>query len=66
MIEISGAKPKTVPFKWIYEGKHHFRYEYDFEAFEWALNSKTKCVLITNPHNPTGKVLSKSDIEIIT
>lgn len=37
-------------------------YELDWNEFENALNEKTKVVLINSPHNPTGKMMSESDL----
>lgn len=31
--------------------------------FERALTPKTKVVMITNPHNPSSKIFSKSELE---
>jgi aspartate aminotransferase len=35
----------------------------DLDAMDKAFTEKTKAVLINSPHNPTGKVYSKKDIE---
>jgi len=34
-------------------------WDIDFEAFEKALNPKTRIVLINTPHNPVGKVFTQ-------
>jgi aspartate/methionine/tyrosine aminotransferase len=41
-------------------------WKYDFEAFEARISDKTKLVMLTNPNNPTGKMLSQSEIETLT
>jgi aspartate/methionine/tyrosine aminotransferase len=41
-------------------------FEFDYEAFEEALNPNTKVVLLTNPHNPAGKYLSREEIANIS
>lgn len=38
-------------------------YTPNWELIENACNEKTKMIIITNPHNPTGKILTESDIE---
>ena len=40
-------------------------YAYDGEAFERAITAKTKLVLLNTPHNPTGKVFSRAELEHI-
>ncbi|GLD94990.1 hypothetical protein PINS_up003615 [Pythium insidiosum] len=35
------------------------------EAFAQAFTSRTRVVLLNNPHNPTGKVFTKAELEII-
>ncbi len=35
----------------------------DFELLEKSITSKTKAILLTNPNNPTGTVLSKQEVE---
>lgn len=32
---------------------------YDMDLLDKKINKKTKVVMITNPHNPTGKVFSQ-------
>lgn len=38
-------------------------YTPNWEIIEKACTSKTKMIIINNPHNPTGKILTESDIE---
>jgi len=38
-------------------------YTPNWELIENACNNKTKMIVITNPHNPTGKIMTLSDIE---
>ncbi len=40
-------------------------YTPNWEIIEKACTSKTKMIIINNPHNPTGKILSKSDFEAL-
>ncbi|MEZ4668057.1 MAG: PatB family C-S lyase [Anaerolineae bacterium] len=39
------------------------RYEMDFDAFEAAINPRTKVFLLCNPHNPVGRLWSKAELE---
>jgi methionine transaminase len=40
-------------------------YTPNWERIEKACNTKTKMIIINNPHNPTGKILKKSDFEAL-
>lgn len=37
-------------------------YEIDFERFEKAIGAQTKAFILCNPHNPTGRVFTKSEL----
>lgn len=41
------------------------RFDVDPVALESAFSPKTKLVLLNTPHNPTGKVFSKDELEVI-
>ena len=55
---LSGVKPVSFPSK--------EDFSIDFDYLEGLINPRTKAILIANPSNPTGKVLSESDIKKIT
>lgn len=55
--KLNGVKPVSFPSK--------EDYSIDFNNLENLINPKTKAILISNPSNPTGKVLSESDIRKI-
>lgn len=55
-IEINGAKAVTINL--VYPDYH-----IDWEAVRKAINPKTKAIIINSPHNPTGSVIGKKDIE---
>ncbi|UFH35461.1 methionine aminotransferase [Flavobacterium acetivorans] len=40
-------------------------YTPNWEKIEKACSPKTKMIIINNPHNPTGKILSESDFEAL-
>jgi methionine aminotransferase len=40
-------------------------YTPNWERIEKACSTKTKMIIINNPHNPTGKILSHSDFEAL-
>jgi len=39
------------------------KYEIDFENLERCLEDKPKILMLCNPHNPTGRVFSKEELE---
>lgn len=55
-IEVNGGIAVLVPLK--VPG-----YGIDWEAVDRALSPRTKAILINSPHNPTGAVLSESDMQ---
>jgi aspartate/methionine/tyrosine aminotransferase len=59
MCNYAGAKLVGAPMFRDDQGK----WQYDFEKFEQCINEKTKAVIITNPHNPTGKVFTREELE---
>ncbi|MFX1295941.1 MAG: aminotransferase class I/II-fold pyridoxal phosphate-dependent enzyme [Promethearchaeota archaeon] len=40
-------------------------YSIDFKQLEATMSNKTKCIVFTNPHNPTGKMFSKDELKRI-
>jgi aspartate/methionine/tyrosine aminotransferase len=59
MIKLSGGTTTGVPFI-SKDGK-----EFDAAALENSITGKTKVLLINSPHNPTGAVLSRKNLEEI-
>ncbi|OWP83649.1 methionine aminotransferase [Flavobacterium davisii] len=52
---IAGGKPIRVPL--------NPDYTPDFNNIEKAISSKTKMIIINNPHNPTGRIWDQKDFE---
>lgn len=40
-------------------------YEFDFDALEAAVNPQTRMLLLSNPHNPVGRVYRRDELERI-
>lgn len=51
LVELNGGK-----IKYIYSSKDNF--DINISELEGTITNKTKCIILTNPNNPTGKVLS--------
>jgi aminotransferase len=55
---ISGAVPKYIPLRapdW----------SFDPDELRKTFNSKTRAIVVNTPHNPTGKVYSQAELELI-
>ena len=55
---ISGAVPRYVALR----GSD---WSFDPEALRGAFNRKTRAIVVNTPHNPTGKVYSRAELELI-
>jgi methionine aminotransferase len=55
-IEVNGAKAVRIPL--VYPDYH-----IDWNAVRAAITPRTRAILINSPHNPTGAVISATDIE---
>ncbi len=40
-------------------------WSFDPDELRRAFNSRTKAIIVTNPHNPTGKVFSRAELDLI-
>ncbi|WP_337868269.1 aminotransferase class I/II-fold pyridoxal phosphate-dependent enzyme [Meiothermus sp.] len=56
---MAGAEPVMVPMRLT------DRWEVDLPALERAISVRTQAILLTNPYNPTGSVLSRTEAEQI-
>ena len=56
IIRLQGAKPVTVQLKPPYD-------QMDWEAVKTAITPKTRMIVINTPHNPSGMVLAKKDMQ---
>ena len=57
-IQIAGGIPK--PYRLTYPD-----YSIDWNQVENMVNDKTKMIIINTPHNPTGTILQKEDLEAL-
>ena len=55
-IELNGAKAIRIPLTFP-------DYKIDWPSVKDKVNERTRAIMINSPHNPTGSVLSKEDIE---
>lgn len=56
---VSGAKPVYVP---LIEPDFHF----DPDVLRAAFSDRTKAIIINTPHNPSGKVFTRQELELIS
>jgi len=40
-------------------------FSFDIEELKSAINPKTKMLILNNPHNPTGKVFTRQEIQVV-
>jgi len=59
VINFVGAKPVPVPLL------EEVDFRFDLDILRKSITKKTKMIIINSPHNPTGGVLLKSDLEVI-
>jgi methionine aminotransferase len=57
-IELNGGKVVRIPLVFP-------EFEYDWEKVKAAISPRTKMILLNSPHNPTGKILTLSDIDTL-
>ena len=57
-IALAGAVRRTVPLRWP-------EFAVDQEALRAAFSERTRLVLLNSPHNPTGKVFSRAELELV-
>lgn len=55
---LSGATPRFVTL-------HEPTWSFDPDELAQAFNDKTRAIIINTPHNPTGKVFSRAELQII-
>ncbi|MEO8412111.1 MAG: methionine aminotransferase [Ginsengibacter sp.] len=60
-IEINGAKPILLPLT--YPGNTFDCYRIDWDLVRENITPATRMIMINSPHNPTGSVLDKNDME---
>lgn len=58
IVEFSGATPVTCPMNVNDKGEWNF----DFDHLEKSITENTKLLMITNPHNPSGKIFTEAEI----
>jgi aspartate aminotransferase len=59
MVRFTGGTPVFYRLR----EENHFRFDPD--EFKKLVSDKTKLIIVNSPHNPTGGVLERSDLEVI-
>ena len=59
MAQFVGGTPVALPLR------EERRFRFDPDEFLSLVTDKTRLIIINSPHNPTGSVLTRSDLEII-
>ncbi|EDV22343.1 uncharacterized protein TRIADDRAFT_28708, partial [Trichoplax adhaerens] len=64
-IKIAGGKPICIPLRTRKNATTSADFYLDEQELRSAFSDKTKCIIINTPHNPTGKVFSLQELEVI-
>jgi aspartate/methionine/tyrosine aminotransferase len=59
MVRFVGGKPVPMPLR------EERRFRFDPDEFRALVTPRTRLVIINSPHNPTGSVLTRADLEVI-
>ncbi|NXL83237.1 KAT3 transaminase, partial [Alectura lathami] len=67
MVKMSGAKPVFIPLRHKKGGNSTSSADWVLDPAELAskFNSKTKAIILNNPHNPIGKVFTREELQVI-
>lgn len=57
-IKVQGARPIHIPMA--FDGRE---FHYDWDQLRARINTRTRMVIINNPHNPSGAVLTEADFD---
>jgi aspartate/methionine/tyrosine aminotransferase len=59
MARFVGGKPVAMPLR------EERQFRFDPDEFRSLVSDRTRLIIINSPHNPTGSVLSRSDLQVI-
>ncbi|KHN73522.1 Kynurenine--oxoglutarate transaminase 3 [Toxocara canis] len=62
-VEIAGGTAVPIPLELASSAKSSADYRVNLAAIEAKITDRTKFIVINNPHNPTGKLFSREELE---
>ncbi len=62
-VQMAGATPRFVELK--VPDAHHATWWFDAGELERAFSPRTRLVIVNTPHNPTGKIFTRAELELI-
>jgi len=65
IVRLCGGVAKFIPLKLKAGGSTSADFVFDRDELAGMFNEKTKAILVNTPHNPTGKVFDREEIEFI-
>eukprot|EP00053_Salpingoeca_punica_P011766 m.104814 g.104814 ORF g.104814 m.104814 type:complete len:466 (-) comp15769_c0_seq2:155-1552(-) len=64
-VQMAGGVCRYVPLRPVESKERGFEWVFDPAEFRAAFSPRTRMVLLNNPHNPTGKILSATELQFI-
>jgi aspartate/methionine/tyrosine aminotransferase len=64
-VQMAGGKCRFVPLHVHTDAKGEVHFKLNEEELSKAFNERTKALIMNNPHNPTGKVFTHQELEVI-
>ncbi|VDD97303.1 unnamed protein product, partial [Enterobius vermicularis] len=64
-IKMAGGVPVVVLLELSGNPTHSSEYRFDPQILESKITPRTKMIILNNPHNPTGKLFTRDELEII-
>ncbi|TMW68734.1 hypothetical protein Poli38472_006202 [Pythium oligandrum] len=64
-VQMAGGVCRYVPLHVHTTAEGETEFYLDEDAFSKAFTDKTRVVILNNPHNPTGKVFTRAELEVI-
>lgn len=62
---LAGGKPSYAPFRWEDVGEGKYEWQLHEDDIKRAITPNTKAIILNSPHNPSGKILSQKELELI-
>ena len=65
-VEMAGGILRPVPLRYSKNMDGNLCFTFDINEFEKTINSRTRMLILNTPHNPTGKIFTRDELEAIS